>query len=225
MRSHILRKLRLATIAVVVIPAALAASLAACSARESGEAGTNAAAAQAGPFTCPMHPSYVSNQPGDCPICNMKLVPIASLGGPSAGNSIPGRAAVSIPSDLQGRIGLRTVAIVREPFSRTIRAVARIEANERGLSIVSLRTGGWIEELFVQATGDLVRPGDPLLSVYSPELFEAQQSYLLARASLGVEDEAVLGLRERLLLLDLTSDQVTALEARGAAEPRTTLLA
>jgi Cu(I)/Ag(I) efflux system membrane fusion protein len=146
-----------------------------------------------------MHPFITSDKPGDCPICNMRLVltkPEATA--PQAG-AVEGRGRVAIPVDLQRRIGLRTAAVAREPFARTIRAAARVEVDERGLSAVSLRYAGWIEELFVRATGEAVRAGEPLLSVYSPELYEAQRSYLFARGAMGAEDDAVSTLRERLL--------------------------
>jgi Cu(I)/Ag(I) efflux system membrane fusion protein len=135
------------------------------------------------------------------------------------------RATTTLPVDLQKRIGLATELVEKKPFSRVIRAAARVEVDERKLSAVSLRYGGWVEDLQVRAVGDSVRPGDPLLSIYSPELYEAQQTYLASKAALPATDDAVKSSRQRLSLWDMTEEQIRALEARSEPEPRTTVLA
>jgi multidrug efflux pump subunit AcrA (membrane-fusion protein) len=176
-------------------------------------------------YYCPMHTDYRSDRPGNCPICNMKLVPLRATPPAGGAGEVSGRAATTIPVDLQKRIGLATEVVDKKPFSRVIRAAARVEADERKLSAVSLRYGGWIEDLQVRAVGDLVRPGDPLLSIYSPELYEAQRTYLATKGALPETDEAVKSSRQRLSLWDMTEEQIRALEARGEPETRTTVLA
>jgi Cu(I)/Ag(I) efflux system membrane fusion protein len=175
-------------------------------------------------YYCPMHTDYRSDHPGNCPICNMELVPLRATQPAGSPGEIAGRAETTIPVDLQKRIGLATALVQKQPFSRMIRAAARVEVDERKLSAVSLRYGGWIEELHVQAVGDGVRAGDPLLSVYSPELYEAQRTYLATKAALPESDEAVKSARQRLLLWDMTEEQLRALEARGEPEAKTTVL-
>jgi Cu(I)/Ag(I) efflux system membrane fusion protein len=187
--------------------------------------GPAASAPAAADYYCPMHPSYRSDRPGECPICHMELVLSEGPGESAGAGLVAGRATAEIPPHLQARIGLATAEVVRAPFVRTIRAAARVELDERGLSLVSLRYGGWIEELFVRATGEPVRAGDPLFSVYSPELYEAQRSYLFARKSMAPDDEAVASLRERLSLWSMTEEQIAALETRGEPETRTLVLA
>jgi RND family efflux transporter MFP subunit len=102
-----------------------------------------------------------------------------------------------------------------------------VEYNEKALSAVTLKFGGWVEELMVKAVGDSVRKGDPLFAIYSPELLEAQRNYLLARessprpgdkaasASQTLAEEALRGARERLLLWDFTESQIKEIEAKG----------
>ncbi len=185
-------------------------------AEEAAQAG---ASAPKGEYYCPMHTFYRSDKPGNCPICSMQLVRRRDGQGAPAEGGVAGHASVAIPVDLQRRIGLSTSVVERRPFSRTIRASGRVEVDERRLSVVSLRYGGWIEDLRVRATGESVRPGDELLSVYSPELYEASRTYLAVRAALPQGDETVKSARERLRLWEMTEEQIRELETRG--EPAT----
>ena len=179
---------------------------------------------QAQTYYCPMHPSYRSDRPGDCPICNMKLVPLEEgvEGGGMGG--VEGRGTVTIRPEQRQLIGVRTEEVVRKPVRKTIRAAGRVEVDERRLSAVNLKVGGWIQELFVKSVGEPVKKGDALFSLWSPELYEAQQNYsLLHRALSGRlavpgEDPSVSAARERLLLWDLTEEQIDWLDAGN--EPR-----
>jgi Cu(I)/Ag(I) efflux system membrane fusion protein len=174
-----------------------------------------------GDYYCPMHPSYRSTRPGNCPICGMQLVREPKPGSEATAQLPAGRAAVAIDAAARERIGLATSLVERMPFARRIRAAGRVDADERALSVVSLRFGGWIESLRVAATGDPIRAGDVLASVYAPELLEAERTYLAARKSLPDGDAVAQAARDRLLLSGLTEDQVRDLESRSEA-PRTT---
>jgi Cu(I)/Ag(I) efflux system membrane fusion protein len=176
-------------------------------------------------YACPMHPSYRSDRPGSCPICSMALVRVPDDEPASGGNRVPGRATVAIPDVQQRRIGLATETVAMGPFVRALRASARVEVDERGLSATSLRYGGWIEDVRVRTTGETIRPGDALFTIYSPELYEAQRTYLAVRAALPATDEVVQSARERLVLWDMSEAQIAELEARGAPEKATPVLA
>jgi Cu(I)/Ag(I) efflux system membrane fusion protein len=185
---------------------------------------------------CPMHPSYVSDRPGDCPICNMRLVPIDRGSGAEA-SGVPGRAVVKVSPQTQALIGVVTGTVERTRVARTVRAAGRVEADERRLFAVSLRAGGFVEELFVNETGQVVETGDPLFTLYSPEVLEAENAYIVARRSLaglgsGASATArsfagsnLESTRERLLNLDLTPAQIGELESRDSAPSRVTILA
>ncbi len=187
-------------------------------------------------YYCPMHPSYRSDHPGNCPVCNMKLIPLEES--VEAGNSsqVEGHATVTIQPQRQQLIGVQSALVERKPTVRTIRAVGRVEYDEEKLSSVSLKYGGWIEELQVKSTGQSVAKGEPLFSIYSPELFEAQETYALALTTLATVDtgqpasgptlggQLVESARQKLLLWDMTEEQVRALEANGQAERVTPVL-
>ncbi|MBI5434125.1 MAG: efflux RND transporter periplasmic adaptor subunit [Planctomycetes bacterium] len=181
-------------------------------------------------YYCPMHPTYTSDRPGDCPICNMKLVPIGS-GDSTSESKVEGRAVIALDEGRRQLIGVRIGSVERQRLEQNLRAVGRVEYDERLRSAVNLKVGGWIEELFVESTGETVRAGDPLFSLYSPELMEAQRNYLLAFASKArnaaatsgpsVADTTLRASRERLALLDQAPERIAELEASGEV-PRTT---
>lgn len=183
--------------------------------------------AQVVEFYCPMHPSYHASRAGDCPLCNMAMVPLEGGAAPASA-TVAGHATVELTSERLQLVGLRTEAVESRPCTRTLRVPGRVEVDEDGLSAVSLKTTGWVEELFVRSVGATVEPGQPLFTLYSPELFEAQRKYILASSLLaqnlaggGAELEAskrqqVEATRARLALWDMDEAQIRALEQPGA---------
>ncbi len=167
-------------------------------------------------YTCPMHPSVRAAEPGRCPICGMELVAVKRDEAQSG--------AVRVDSERLQRIGVRFANVERAPLVRTIRAAGTVAWDETRLVDVSLRVRGWVRELYADALGERVRAGDPLFTLYSPELYAAQVEYLDAlrsRASArGGEaparaDALVRAARERLRLWDLAEADVTELARRG----------
>lgn len=121
-------------------------------------------------------------------------------------------------------IGIRTSFAKQESMSRTIRAAGRVDFDEQKMARLHPKVEGWIEELKVDKTGQTVKEGDVLVSIYSPKLVSTQQEYLLALNSLKslenspFEDvargakEMVASSRERLTLLDVPEHQIVELE-------------
>jgi hypothetical protein len=141
---------------------------------------------------------------------------------------------VQISPERQQLIGVRYGTVQKRMLDKVIRTVGRIEYDEKRIGIVSPKIGGWIEELYVDFTGRFVRKGEPLLTIYSPELVSTQEEYLLALKS--KQDwskspfaEASEGgnfladsVRRRLKLWDISDAQIKALEE--SREPRKTLI-
>ncbi len=186
----------------------------------------------AGPkYHCPMHPTYVSDRPGDCPICGMSLVPIKGTA-PStdahAHAAVPGRSVIELGADKRQLIGLTTVKVERRELSQTVRAVAVVEHDETLYSRIAPRFGGWVRKLHVAYTGAAVSKGDPLLTVYSPEVYAAESDYLVAwRALRQIEAEAPASRRTaaqalldaarvRLELWEVGDDELRSIETRDA---------
>jgi Cu(I)/Ag(I) efflux system membrane fusion protein len=85
---------------------------------------------------------------------------------------------VEIPIDKQRLIGVKTATASVQPLHRLIRTIGRIEYDERRLTTVNTKIEGWIEKLYIDATGDFVKIGTPVAEIYSPELYATQQEFL-----------------------------------------------
>ena len=181
-------------------------------------------------YVDPMHPAYKSDKPGIAPDCGMQLEPVyADPGsGPTAGGPFdpanedapvpPG--AIRISPERQQLIGVKFATVERGDISRAIRTVGKVTIDETRVAHVHTRIDGWIEKVFVDFTGDIVKAGEPMLTIYSPEMLASQQELLLARrardlmkanplASAAEHGESLFAAsRRRLRLWDLSDDQI-----------------
>ncbi|MCW5701630.1 MAG: efflux RND transporter periplasmic adaptor subunit [Bradyrhizobium sp.] len=94
-------------------------------------------------------------------------------------------STVKVSLDKVQRLGVRSEAVEERALSRTVRAFATVQFDERRQTVISPKFGGWIEKLHVSATGDVVTAGQPLFDIYSPELNVLQQEFLLANRLQG----------------------------------------
>lgn len=172
-------------------------------------------------YTCPMHPTILQDHPGDCPICGMKLVKVSDGGndqGSEAGGDVEGRAVVTIEPKRQQLIGLRTAPVTRGNVGGGWFTVGRVEADPTRVSKINVKVSGYIEQVFVDFVGRSVQRGEKLFAFYSPDLFAAQQEYLLAlnaRDTLAGDDLLVSAVRQKLKLWDVTDAQIKHLEETG----------
>jgi membrane fusion protein, copper/silver efflux system len=161
-------------------------------------------------YTCSMHPSVRQPDPGQCPICAMDLTPVTYDEHESG--------VIVLEDGSRAPLGIRTGKVVRAPMTRSLRAVGRVAYDERGLVDVTLKLGGYITKLHATETGQPIRRGQVLFTLYSPELFAAQQEYLLARdAQIGGErgEYLVRAAERKLELWGLTRAQLDAIARRG----------
>jgi RND family efflux transporter MFP subunit len=170
-------------------------------------------------YTCGMHPWVILPNPGDCPICHMKLVPL---------DPAKYTTEVVINPVMTQSIGVRIAPVVVGPVTRVIRTVGSVDYNETMVRDVTLKVGGWIEKLHVNYVGQPVKKDEPLLDIYSPDLYTAQEEYLLvfkrkadaaAPPELAGMDQALRdSARKRLENYDLSADQIRRMEESGKAE-------
>lgn len=196
-------------------------------------------------YVCPMHHQIIKDKPGDCPICGMTLIkeevaPQPQGGGAQGGTEgMPGMekgmsaGAPRVTLDPR-QIALANVATTKVVFgdlSEDIETVGRVAVNEQSLRMVTARYGGRIERLAVNFTGQPVRKGQLIMSIYSPELLSTQKEYLIAKqssarlASSGFPEiakgsEGVLdAARTRMRLWGMTDAQIKTLDRTGSANP------
>ncbi len=184
----------------------------------SGSAGGTAANWQAPDhFTCSMHPSVKQAGPGTCPICGMNLVPVTRE---------QEQGVVMIDDARRQLIGVRTEPVVTAPMRDTFRAVGHVAYDESALADVNLKVRGWITKLYVSETGQRVGKGQTLFTMYSPELYNAEQDFLLglqgAAATASAGDTGprrpellARASRQRLHLLGLADAQIDAIAQSG----------
>jgi RND family efflux transporter MFP subunit len=112
-------------------------------------------------------------------------------------------------------MGIRTGVVTQGPLRRAIRTVGTVEFDETALAEVTTKFKGWIEKLYVDATGKQVHRGEPLFAIYSPDLFSAQTEYLLALnrvAGIAGSDSLQATALAKLKFFDISDDQITELE-------------
>jgi Cu(I)/Ag(I) efflux system membrane fusion protein len=167
----------------------------------------------------PMHPWFTSDKPGKAPDCGMDMVPVYE-----GESDVKG---IKIDPTVVQNIGVKMEEVKRRPLTRTIRTVGKVTYDETKLYNVNTKIMGWVEKLYVDYTGKVVRKGDPLLEIYSPELVNTQQEYLLAlryreqlqassveEARKGAE-ELVATAKRRLLYWDISPEEIQEIEKRG----------
>ncbi len=172
----------------------------------------------------PMHPTYKSDKPGKAPDCGMDLVPVYESS--TTASNLP-EGAFLISAQKQQLIGVTYGEVTSEQVSKTIRAVGRLAYDETRISHVHTKIEGWIEDVYVDFTGKPVKKGDPLLTVYSPDLLQTQQEFLLAlkgrkelaessfRGAATGAESLYESARRRLELWDITEEQIQEIERTG----------
>jgi len=178
--------IRQTSVIVVVIAAAASGWLASELFRGSAERGAadeSALARGSGPcdggaeplyWKAPMDPTYVREAPGKSPM-GMDLVPVC----PDEAAAAAGGGIRIAPALIQS-MGVRTARVERRDLARTIRAVGRVDYDERRVAHVHTKIQGWVEKLYVDYEGQMVERGEPLLEIYSPELVATQEELLVA---------------------------------------------
>ena len=175
------------------------------------------------------HPAIIfSAESGQGDMAGMEMPGMAEKKGgrgqtPASPEPVPG-GIVTIPQERLQMIGVKYEQVMKRPLEKQIRTVGRVAVDERRLAKVTIKFHGWIEQLFVSATGDHVKKGQRLFTIYSPDLVATQEEYLLAlqsRTQLGESriPEVATGskdlleaTRHRLHLWDIGEEHIRDLE-------------
>jgi Cu(I)/Ag(I) efflux system membrane fusion protein len=172
-------------------------------------------------WTCSMHPQIKLPEPGQCPICFMDLIPLENP------EEAEGPKELKLSDTAVQLAEITTETIYRGQPTAEVRLSGKIVPDERKVRTITAWVPGRLEKLFVDFTGTEVKKGDPLVELYSPALYAAQEELLQAlrmkdaRGSAGLpEEDLVNAVREKLGQLGLTDQQIQAVETRGSATDR-----
>jgi Cu(I)/Ag(I) efflux system membrane fusion protein len=202
-------------------------------------------------WTCTMHPSVHAKDPGKCPICSMDLVPVMKESATSARSSknapqhdhaamLAGKPTDSsvtsspshefvVPVERQQQIGVSFATVEMKPLSHSIRAVGRVVPETQRVWRVVSRTTAYVQELGVNAPGELVKKNQVLMKLYSPELLTTQRELIdLLRSRDGTAKNThsargdfqrlIESAERRLRLWNVTDEQIAKIEQTRQAE-------
>lgn len=194
----------------------------------------------------PMHPAYKSDKPGTAPDCGMELEPVYADGGDAATHGAEHKGypdnpsampagTVEITPEKQQLIGVKYGEVEKHGGARTIRALGKVTADETRIQHIHTKIEGWIDQVFVDYIGQLVRKGQPLLTLYSPEMLASQRELLLAAkaaetmkdnplpAAFDQSQSLLQAARRRLELWDLSDAQIEQVLKSGQPIKNVTL--
>jgi multidrug efflux pump subunit AcrA (membrane-fusion protein) len=169
-------------------------------------------------WTCSMHPQIKQKESGRCPICDMDLTPMREDAGGGE------KASLRLGERARHLASIRTTPVTYRELTKSVYTVGKIDYDEGRVAHVTAWVSGRIEQMYVNFTGTIVKKGEHLVSMYSPDLLSTQKEYLLAYS--GIEQlsnsdipEVISSSRtllentkQRLLLWGITEDQIEELE-------------
>jgi len=163
-------------------------------------------------WTCSMHPQIKRDKPGQCPICGMDLIPLDTETGDDEDidpNEIRmNQSAIKLAE-------IQTMKVRKDYSNKKLHLLGRFKPDERNIAELTARYGGRIEKLHVNFTGQNVRKGEQLATIYSPELVTAQKELLEAMTYKETNPAFYKAARNKLKLWNLTDQQIKAIEEEG----------
>lgn len=167
-------------------------------------------------WTCSMHPQIRMEKPGLCPICAMDLIPLQTTG---SGDASIDPDAIQLSAEAVALANIQTTLVSKQNPVKDIQLYGTIQVDERLSHSQTAHVSGRIETLFVNFTGESVRKGQKIATIYSPELLGAQQELIEAAKMQDVQPLLLQAVREKLRLWKLTDDQIARIEQSGEVSP------
>jgi len=164
-------------------------------------------------WTCSMHPQIREDEPGNCPICGLELVPVEA-----AGDGVDDPMAVNLSETAMKIAEVQTTVVEKRSPYKEVYLPGKVMADERRIAELTARYPGRIEKLNVNFTGQKVYKGQALATIYSPELITAQKELLEAVKYRDSNPQFHKAARNKLKLWDLTNAQITEIEQSGEVQ-------
>jgi Cu(I)/Ag(I) efflux system membrane fusion protein len=160
-------------------------------------------------YTCSMHPQIRQNVPGQCPLCGMALTPVSS----GSGDSNP--FVLEMTPEAVALSNVQLTRVKSGAGTRKLTLTGKIQTNEQRVKSLTTNFAGRVDQLFVNFTGQEVRRGEKLATLYSPELVNAQKE-LLETAKIKERQPALYqAAKEKLRLWKISDDQIDRIEQSG----------
>ncbi|MEX0594278.1 MAG: efflux RND transporter periplasmic adaptor subunit [Balneolaceae bacterium] len=171
-------------------------------------------------WTCSMHPQIRENEPGNCPICGMELTPSQSETHEADEDaySLVMTASAAQLADIQ------TTPVIREIPRKRVDLPGRIQVDERRITRVTSHFSGRIRKLNVDFTGATIRKGEPMATIYSPELIAAQRELLEAARQKERNPRLYESARQKFRLWEFTEEQIQTIEERVTVQDELEIL-
>ncbi|MCM4158497.1 efflux RND transporter periplasmic adaptor subunit [Antarcticibacterium flavum] len=160
-------------------------------------------------WTCSMHPQIRQNEPGDCPICGMDLIPLATTG---AGGDM---ASYQMSENAMKLANVQTMIVGKGDATREVRLNGKVQIDERNSYSQSTHIPGRIERLSINFTGERVQRGQTLATVYSPEMVTAQEELLQAASIRESQPELFEAAKQKLRNWRIGESQVNQIISSG----------
>lgn len=160
-------------------------------------------------WTCSMHPQIRQNEPGDCPLCGMDLIPLSDEQGDENENLI------KMSESAMKLANIQTSKVAKQKPIKNIRLNGKVVADERQTNILSSHIPGRLEKLLVNFTGEQVVKGQILAYVYSPELITAQEELFEAKKMKDSQPALFEAAKEKLKNWKLTEQQINQILSKG----------
>lgn len=163
-------------------------------------------------WTCTMHPQVHSDRPGACPICGMDLIKKVADEKEQISNDKDMADMITLSGKKQILANVSTVIVKKENLQEQVTAYSYLDFVENSRKTISARFNGRIEKLLVDKTGDYIKKGEPLFEIYSPDLVQAQNEYLIALNNSANPNSLLKAAKKKLEIFGLTSEQINTLE-------------
>jgi len=161
-------------------------------------------------WTCSMHPQIRKNEPGDCPICGMDLIPLENE---QEGEIDP--MAISMSPTAMQLANVSTALVGKMKPIKQVRLNGKVQVDERLVYSQSSHIPGRVEKLMVNFTGEFVNKGQTIASVYSPELVMAQEELFEAQKMMETQPQLFNAAKEKLKNWKLSDNQIEGILKNG----------
>jgi membrane fusion protein, copper/silver efflux system len=167
-------------------------------------------------WTCTMHPQVHKDGPGACPICGMDLIKKVVEETAEVSTKSDMENMLTLTSDKQVLANVSTIKIKIERLNKELSVYSYLDFIEQNRKTIPAKFNGRIEKLYVDKTGDYIKKGQPLFEIYSPDLVQAQNDYLIALSNSKNQNNSLIESSiKKLELLGLTTNQISEIKNTG----------